>query len=103
MLTELIELSQKMKEEMKATQSEIKENIQNQHWREGNQYSNQRFGRKGKNKHSTRTEWRKKNSKNEVRLRNLQDNFKCSNIQIKGVPEGEEKEQEVENLFEQIM
>ena len=28
MLTELIELSQKMKEEMKATQSEIKENIQ---------------------------------------------------------------------------
>ena len=31
MLTELIELSQKMKEEMKATQSEIKENIQNQH------------------------------------------------------------------------
>ena len=28
MLTELIELSHKMKEEMKATQSEIKENIQ---------------------------------------------------------------------------
>ena len=38
-----------------------------------------------------------------MRLRNLQDNFKCSNIQIKGVPEGEEKEQEVENLFEQVM
>ena len=103
MLTELIELSQKMKEEMKATQSEIKENIQNQHWREGNQYSNQRFGRKGKNKPSTRTEWRKKNSKNEERLRNLQDNFKHSNIRIIGVPEGEEKEQEIDNLFEQIM
>ena len=28
MLTEMIELGQKMKEEMKATQSEIKENIQ---------------------------------------------------------------------------
>ena len=28
--------------------------------------------------------------------------FKCSNIQIIGVPEGEE-EQEIENLFEQIM
>ena len=27
----------------------------------------------------------------------------CSNIQIIGVPEGEEQEQEVENLFEQIM
>ena len=31
--------------------------------------------------------------KNEERLRNLQDNFKCSNIQIIGVPEGEEEEQ----------
>ena len=37
--------------------------------------------------------------KNEERLRNLWDNFKHSNIQITGVPEGEQ-EQEVENLFE---
>ena len=41
--------------------------------------------------------------KNEERLRNLQDTFKCSNIQIIGVPEGEEEEQEIENLFEKIM
>ena len=41
--------------------------------------------------------------KNEKRLRNLQDIFKCSNIQITGVPEGEEEEQQIENLFEQIM
>ena len=41
--------------------------------------------------------------KNEERRRNLQDNFKCSNIGIIGVPEGEEEEQEIENLFEQIM
>ena len=41
--------------------------------------------------------------KNEERLRNLQDNFKRSNIQIIGVPEGEEEEQEIENLFENIM
>ena len=34
---------------------------------------------------------------------NLQDIFKHSNIRITGVPEGEEKEQETENLFEQIM
>ena len=34
---------------------------------------------------------------------NLQDIFKCSNIQIIGVPEAEEEEQEIENLFEQIM
>ena len=41
--------------------------------------------------------------KNEKRLRNLWDNFKCSNIQVIGVPEGEEEEQEIENLFENIM
>ena len=41
--------------------------------------------------------------KNEERLRNLWDNFKCSNIQVIGLPEGEEEEQEIENLFEQIM
>ena len=41
--------------------------------------------------------------KNEERFRNLGDNFKYSNIQIIGVPEGDDKEQEMENLFENIM
>ena len=41
--------------------------------------------------------------KNEERFRNLWDNFKCSNFRIIWVPEGEEQEQEIENLFEQIM
>ena len=41
--------------------------------------------------------------KNEERLRNLQDILKPSNIRIIGVPEGEEEEQNIENLFEQIM
>ena len=41
--------------------------------------------------------------KNEERLRNLQDLLKHSNIRIIGVPEGEEEEQKIENLFEQIM
>ena len=41
--------------------------------------------------------------KNEERLRNLQDILKRSNIQIIGVPAGEEEEQKIENLFEQIM
>ena len=40
---------------------------------------------------------------NEERLRNLQDIFKHSDIQIIGVPEGEEEEQKIENLFEQII
>ena len=41
--------------------------------------------------------------KNEKRLRNLQGNFKHSKILIIAVPEGEEQEQQIENLFEQIM
>ena len=41
--------------------------------------------------------------KNEERLRNVWDDFKLSNIQIIGVPEGEEEEQDIENLFEKIM
>ena len=41
--------------------------------------------------------------KNEERIRNLQDILKHSNIRIIGVPEGEEEEQKIENLFEQIM
>ena len=41
--------------------------------------------------------------KNEERLKNLQNNFKHSNICIIGVPEGEEEEQKIENLFEKIM
>ena len=39
--------------------------------------------------------------KSEERLRDLQDILKCSNIQIIGVPEGEEEDQKIENLFEQ--
>ena len=41
--------------------------------------------------------------KNMERLRNLQDDFKYSSIQIIGLPEGEEEEQDIENLFEKIM
>ena len=33
---------------------------------------------------------------------NLWDNFKSANIWIIGVPEGEEEEQEIENLFEKM-
>ena len=37
------------------------------------------------------------------KMRNLHDILKCSNIRIIGMPEGEEEEQTIENLFEQIM
>ena len=41
--------------------------------------------------------------KHEERLRNLQDIFKHSNIRIIGLPAGEEEEQGIENLFENII
>ena len=41
--------------------------------------------------------------KSEEKLRKLWDNFKCSNIQFIRMPEREEEEEEIENLFEQIM
>ena len=44
----------------------------------------------------------KKKNKNEERLRNLHGNFVHSNILITGMP-GEEEEQEIESVFEQIM
>ena len=46
---------------------------------------------------------RKKNPKNKDSVSSPWDNFKLSNIHIIGVPEGEEKKQEIGNLFEKIM
>ena len=48
-------------------------------------------------------EQKKQEFKKMKSLRNLWGNLKCSNIQIIGVPEGEKKQQEIENLFERIM
>ena len=41
--------------------------------------------------------------KSEESLTNLWDNLKCSSIWIIGVPEGEQQQQEIENVFEQLM
>ena len=38
-----------------------------------------------------------------IGLGTLWGKCKCTNIQIIGVPEGEEDKQEIENLFEKIM
>ena len=92
-----------IEEEIKAMQSEIKENIQG-------------INSKGK---KTRTQINDLEQKEEIyiqpeqneeirilkndRLRNLWDKLKHSNIWIIGVPEGEEEEQKMENLSEQTM
>ena len=103
MLTELIELGCKMKEEMKAIQSEIKENIQgtNSDQKETRIQINNLEQKEEVNIQPEQNE--ETIQKNEERLRNFWDNFKHSNIWFTGVPEGEEGEEEIENLFEQIM
>ena len=88
---------------MKAMLSEIKENIQgiNSDGKEtGTQING--VGQKEVKKIQREQNEETRIQKNEERLRNLQDILKRSNIQIIWVPEGEE-EQEMENLFEQIM
>ena len=41
--------------------------------------------------------------KNEEGLREMQDNMKRNSIVIIGIPEGEEEDQGIENLFEKVM
>ena len=89
---------------MKATQTEIKKNIQgaNSDRKEtGTQINNLEL----REEINIQLEQKKKThiiQRNEERLRNLWDNYKHSNIWIMGVPE-EEEQQEIENLFEKIM
>ena len=45
----------------------------------------------------------KKLGKNEEAIREMQDNMKRNNIRIIGIPEGEEEEQGIENVFEKVM
>ena len=86
---------------MKAMQSEIKKNIQgtNSEGKETGNPINDLEQKEGINIQPEQNE-ETRIQKNEERLiRNLWDNFKCSNIQIIGVPEGEEQQQEIENLI----
>ena len=55
-------------------------------------------------KKTIRTAREKRTTKNKDSVSSLCDNFKCSNICIIGMPEEEEKKQEIGNLlFEKIM
>ena len=81
LLTELIELSHKMKEQMKATESEIKQNIQGT-YSEKKEIRTQINDLEQKEERNTQPEKNEETriQKNEERLRKLWDNFKSSNI-----------------------
>ena len=101
MLTEIVKYGCKIEEKVKAMQSEIKKNI------EGTNSDRKETGTQinGLEQKEERNIQPEKNEemriqKSEERLRDLQNNFQHSNIQIIGVPEGEEEEQEIQNLHE---
>ena len=102
-LTELVGFGHKLDEEMKAVLRETKENVQGTN-SDGKETGTQINGVDQKEERNSQPEKNEETriQKNE-RLRNIQDIFKYSNIQIIGVPEGEEEEQKIENLLEQIM
>ena len=89
---------------MKDTQNEIKQNIQgtNSDRKETRTQSNDLEEKEEINNQLEQNE-ETRIQKSEERLTNLWDNLKHSNIQIIGELWGEEQQEEVENLFGQIM
>ena len=96
-----IETINKDQEEMKKTISELKNTVEGIKSRldEAEDWISEL---QGKVEISTQNEHEKEKRlrKNEEGLREMQDNMKHDNIHIIGIPEGEEEEQGIENLFE---
>ena len=104
MLTEMVEYGGKIEERVKAMKNELKENVQGTN-SDGKETRTQINHLEQKEEINIQPEQNEeiRIQRNKERLRNLQHNFKHSNIRVIGVPEREEEEQEIENLFEQVM
>ena len=89
---------------MKNTISELKNTVEGIKGTldEAEDHINELEGKVEKNTQKEK-EKEKRLRKNEEGLREMQDNMKCNNIRIIGIPEGEEEEQGIENLFEKVM
>ena len=100
MLTELVEFGRKLDEKMKAMLRETKENVQGTN-SDAKEIGTQINGVDQKEERNIQPEKNEETrmQKNEERLRNLQDILKRSNIQIIGVPEGEEEEQKLKTYL----
>ena len=99
MLKELTEFWQQHEVRKKVTLSEIKKNLQgtNSGRDEARIQINDLEHKEEINIQPEQKETR--NKKNEDSIRRLWNIFKCANIQIIGMPEGEEGEQKIENLL----
>ena len=85
---------------MKGALSEIKKNLQGTN-SGGDEAGTQINDLEHKEEISTQPKQQeeKRIQKNEDSIRSLWDSSKCTNIRIIGVPEWEEEEQEIENVF----
>ena len=99
-----IETINKGQEEMKHTISELKNTVEGIKSRL-DETEDQISKLEDKVEENTHIEQEKEERlrKNEEVVRELQDNMKRNNIHIIGIPEGEEEEQGMENLFEKVM
>ena len=95
----------KIQSETKDTLIEIKNNLQrnNSTVDEAENQINDLEHKEEKEKNTTQNKNKKESKNNEYSISSLWDNFKYSTICIIAVPEGEEKEQVIGNLFEKIM
>ena len=100
-LSEDLNNIKKIQLEIKHSLIEIKNNLQGNNSRvdEAKNQINDLEHKETKNNQLKQQE-EKRIQKNEGSISSLWDNFQHSNTHIIGVPEGEEKEQEIENLFE---
>ena len=96
MLTEMVEYACKIRRK-----SEGYENWNKGNQQEGREARTQIKNLEQKEEINVQTEQNEETriQKNEEKLRNLPDNFKHSNVQIIGVPEGEEEEQEMKTYL----
>ena len=103
-IKEDIETINKNQEEMKNTISELKNTVEGIKIRldEAEDQISELEDKVEKNTQNEQ-EKEKRLRKNEEGLREMQDNMKHNNIHIIGIPEGEEEEQGIENLFEKVM
>ena len=99
-----IENINKSQEEMKNTISELKNTVEGIKSRldEAEDRISELEDKVEKNTQKEQ-EKEKRLRKNEEAIREMQDNMKRNNIRIIGIPEGEEEEQGIENLFEKVM
>ena len=98
-----IETINKSQEEMKNTISKLKNTVEGMKSRLDGEDGISELEDKVEKNTQKEQEKEKRLRKNEEAIREMQDSMKRNNIRIIGIPEREEEEKGIENLFEKVM